>query len=296
MNAPLPIHPALQQQLNLTRVRAKLEPWLVAFYEHRLAGGFPEFTSKHLSEWVRKSVPDVAPESPQRVLRHLRDVGVVNYECVNRRQSRYRFLQLGVEPSERTLAEKIRELPSITSATEDRFWTHVTRGNGCWTWGGPSDRGYGTFGIGTTMWRAHRIAYELTYGRLPKGSVLLHTCDNPTCVNPFHLQPGTQAENLEDCRRKGRAKYVGEENGMSKIDEEDVEYIRAQLAAGRYQKDIATTLGVSQTLISQIGLGKKWAHVPESEDLPTIRKLREEVARLRELLEAAGVVDTEETP
>lgn len=51
---------------------------------------------------------------------------------------------------------------------------------------------------------AHRVAWELTYGPIPNGLRVLHTCDNPRCVNPGHLMLGTQSDNIADSMRKGR--------------------------------------------------------------------------------------------
>ena len=55
----------------------------------------------------------------------------------------------------------------------------------------------------------HRLAYQLVYGAIPKGSVICHACDNPSCVNPLHLHVGTQKENLRDMFAKGRARPQG---------------------------------------------------------------------------------------
>jgi hypothetical protein len=123
VNAPLPIQPAFSEQLNLTRVRAKLEPWLVAFYDHRLSGQFPDFTAEYLTAWVRKSVPDTAPDSAMRVLRSLRRQGKVNYECIAPALSRYRFLPLGEpvarhSPSADTIASLREEVARLRELLE----------------------------------------------------------------------------------------------------------------------------------------------------------------------------------
>lgn len=89
----------------------------------------------------------------------------------------------------------------------NRFWSHVTRGKagGCWIWSGLlTNTGYGRYGKGGR--RAHRIAYEIAFGSVPDGMCVLHKCDVPSCVRPDHLFLGTQADNMRDMARKGRAR------------------------------------------------------------------------------------------
>lgn len=90
----------------------------------------------------------------------------------------------------------------------ERFWGKVQKaGQGdCWQWTASKDRrGYGRFRLPTCHIGAHRIAYELTFGPIPEGLEVCHTCDNPGCVNPSHLVLGTHADNMRDSRDKGRA-------------------------------------------------------------------------------------------
>ena len=88
------------------------------------------------------------------------------------------------------------------------FWSRVETGSEdeCWPWkAGCFTRGYGSFKpIGGKQQYAHRVAYELTHGPIPKGQIIMHTCDNVKCVNPAHLRAGMQGENIMDAVNKGR--------------------------------------------------------------------------------------------
>lgn len=81
---------------------------------------------------------------------------------------------------------------------------------GCWEWQGSLNRqGYGQVMITTEFRKArpfgvHRLSYEQYRGPIPAGMVVMHKCDNRKCLNPDHLTIGTQADNLADCRAKGR--------------------------------------------------------------------------------------------
>ncbi|KKL16934.1 hypothetical protein LCGC14_2490630, partial [marine sediment metagenome] len=100
-----------------------------------------------------------------------------------------------------------KEIPSPTPQDANRFWAKVNKcapGN-CWLWLGNHDRsGYGRFCFMGTNHAAHRVARKIATGESLAELHVMHTCDNPPCVNPSHLVVGTNADNLHDMAIKGR--------------------------------------------------------------------------------------------
>ena len=87
----------------------------------------------------------------------------------------------------------------------DRFWAKVDASGECWMWAASQNPdGYGHFWLNGKVELAHRIAYALTHGAIPDGAMVLHACDNPSCVRPEHLFLGDQLANMQDAKGKGR--------------------------------------------------------------------------------------------
>lgn len=88
------------------------------------------------------------------------------------------------------------------------FWEKVEKAeedNGCWEWTGSRINGYGHLCISKENVYSHRVSYMLHSGKDPDGMLVLHHCDNPSCVNPDHLFLGTYRDNTQDMIRKGRS-------------------------------------------------------------------------------------------
>lgn len=85
----------------------------------------------------------------------------------------------------------------------NRFWAGVDKTDNCWEWRRGLCVGYGMIRINFHQYLAHRVAYELCVGSIPKGMHLDHICHNRKCVNPGHLRLATQAQN---CKNRGKNK------------------------------------------------------------------------------------------
>lgn len=158
----------------------------------------------------------------------------------------------------------------------ERFWQKVdkTPGHGpegdCWIWTGCIvGFGYGQIGRskedGGRVEYTHRISYELHYGvslgTARVGPLVLHKCDVPACVNPDHLFLGTDQDNNDDMRQKGRwstGNQKGEANPNRILTDEVVRSIRS--ATGTFQS-IADSFGVSLTTAWNVKNRKTWTHV-----------------------------------
>lgn len=128
----------------------------------------------------------------------------------------------------------------------------------CWLWKGSVDgKGYGRFWVGTGHVAAHRVVYEYFEGEIPKGLNLLHSCDTPLCVNPKHMTPGTQKENLEDAVAKGRI-ATGQRHGSSKLTDQEGRQIHDLANSGLFSnKQVGKWYGIAGSTVSQIKTGAR---------------------------------------
>lgn len=140
----------------------------------------------------------------------------------------------------------------------DRFWPKVKicNLNECWLWQAGFDKaGYGKVGgelPERRTLRAPRVAWELTYGPIPDGKLVRHSCDNPPCCNPRHLRLGTDQSNSQDRTARGRVPR-GSQLPHAKLTEAQVKRIRATGGKERF--------GMSGATISLILRRKLWTHI-----------------------------------
>ena len=148
-----------------------------------------------------------------------------------------------------------------------RFWAHVTKSphsKGCWEWAGALwDSGYGRFHNadhrGRSV-RAHRVSWELHKGKIPKGKLVCHKCDNRKCVNPEHLFLGTALDNNRDAVRKDRSAR-GTRQWQARLSEADVKEIRRAYENGFSPWLLAYWFEISCGHVYSIVEKKRWAHI-----------------------------------
>ena len=156
---------------------------------------------------------------------------------------------------------KIITSPELRKRLEDRYWPKVDkRGvNDCWNWAAKAKHPYGygrmTAGRGVNL-KAHQIGWALTNGPIPTGMMVCHSCDNTSCSNPAHLFLGSQVENMQDAKRKGRTSkppvHLGSNHHNAKRSENDIAAISAdRRAAHRVAKDY----GVCEMTIYRVRKG-----------------------------------------
>lgn len=152
------------------------------------------------------------------------------------------------------------------ASLEDRFWRYVKKRSrdDCWLWTAKVERnGYGRIqegGKGSSQIGAHRLSFRIANGFDPE--VVMHTCDNPPCVNPAHLRAGTFKENTADMIAKGRKRTVvplGTNHPRAKLTEDQVRFIRNNPDIGH--KRLAKMFEVGPTTIRSVRSGKNWAHL-----------------------------------
>ncbi|HEY1878303.1 MAG TPA: HNH endonuclease [Caulobacteraceae bacterium] len=133
--------------------------------------------------------------------------------------------------------------------------------SGCWLWlRSILNGGYGQIKIEGKLWQAHRFAWKVFRGEIPRGALVLHHCDVPSCVNPDHLFLGTNIENMNDMRQKGRASQ-GERHARAKLTKANVLAIRRRWTAGETMSSLAEVYGVTKGCIQFAAKGWTWKRV-----------------------------------
>lgn len=190
----------------------------------------------------------------------------------------------------------MKSIDLLSDRVKREFWSKVNKTDTCWEWMRALDkRGYGQIVAKLpekkqASFRAHRVAWELTNGKIPEGLWVLHKCDNPKCCNPDHLFLGTHQDNMDDAVSKQRMAH-GENHGLkrhperiargeksgarlhpetvqrgmdcgaSKLTDDQVREIRASYVPRKTTGYLADKFGVHGETIRRVVARKIWKHV-----------------------------------
>ena len=145
----------------------------------------------------------------------------------------------------------------------------------CWEWhANKNNKGYGMLQSREEGRKvlASRYSYGHFVGPIPNAMIIQHRCDNPGCVNPAHLEPGTMKTNYADMVGKGRRRLgrdpncvppvrLGEAHGQAKLTEEIVRTIRARIASGESMRAMSREYQIDRKTVAGLRNRTGWKHV-----------------------------------
>lgn len=145
----------------------------------------------------------------------------------------------------------VNDLPGI-------FWQNVNPGGAdeCWIWRGYINTGgYGGLKYAQKQVQAHRVSYEIHHDvALLDEQILMHSCDNPPCVNPAHLSIGSYLANVRDMLDKGRGAHQVAKTAGTKVrrttSAEEIQQWRVMRAGGASYVTIAKAFGTTDGTVS----------------------------------------------
>lgn len=142
----------------------------------------------------------------------------------------------------------------------DRFWRKTKREGNCLLWTGAINKnGYGSFLLDGKIITASRLAYILTFGPILPIFFVLHTCDNPLCVDSKHLYLGDHRQNMRDKKDRGRGRGGnGERNVKAKLSNNDALVIRSSTLKTH---ELCLLYGVSKSTVNRIQSRRLWRHL-----------------------------------
>lgn len=147
--------------------------------------------------------------------------------------------------------------------SKDIFYSNFKKTEGCWEWTGNLNHGgYGKIG---EKGLAHRRSYQYTYGNIPAGKQVCHTCDNRKCVNPAHLFLGSIGDNMKDKVFKNR-QAKGSKIGNAILNDELVFQIRKDRLSGMEYQQISEKFKIQWYLVRSICKNRQWKHVALGEE------------------------------
>lgn len=176
----------------------------------------------------------------------------------------------------------IKKNMNYTQQDAIRFWNNVNvpqnYENECWICHySTNQNGYTHFSLNGKLISGHKFSYLYYHGYFAdysKGECILHKCDNPPCVSPYHLFLGTNKDNVIDkCEKERQAK--GTQIYSAELTDSDIIDILEGIKLGRFKdlQDISNKYNITKNIPEKILKGHIWNHITKNYDLESIRKL-----------------------
>lgn len=156
----------------------------------------------------------------------------------------------------------------MTKEQLGRFWDKVVvrKKDECWLWLGAKINKYGSFRVNDKTQLAHRISWLIHNGDIPSGMIICHKCDNPPCVNPYHLLCGTHQDNMQDSISKGRSGGLFKRFSIPPnriLTNQQARIIRKKILNRGKQtlQQLAGELGFKTSLLADISMGRSYRNI-----------------------------------
>lgn len=132
----------------------------------------------------------------------------------------------------------------------------IDKKTGCHVFQGYTNQdGYGRVSVKGRLYMAHRLSYEREKGPIPEGLYIRHACDNPACINPDHLSPGTQKQNMSEAswRCRWNRQFTPEKNA---------EILELKYAGEMTHKEIAKRVGCHPSHVGRLAREARGFNLP----------------------------------
>ncbi|TDL77390.1 hypothetical protein E2R56_04235 [Rhodococcus qingshengii] len=155
--------------------------------------------------------------------------------------------------SKHQIRKSVKGVTKTKPTVDERFWSKVKKGNPneCWEWlAAKTSNGYGTFKYNGKTVNSHKFAYQITNGVcVPSRFHVCHSCDEPSCVNPNHLAPGTPKRNVQGMIESGHHYKGGSKPKLNEVQTLEVMFYND---LGIKHSNIARFMGIRGSTVKRV--------------------------------------------